>query len=307
MHDAIALGAPATVVAVASRNAARAREYARSWNVPWHGTWRELLTTEIDAVYVNVPNALHTAFAREALLQGKHVLCEKPLTASRAEAVELTELARNSGLTLMEGMHYRELPGVRRCVELLLAGRIGPIEAVDVFYGWPLGPAANIRHDPKLHGGALMDVGSYGLDLAAWLLGDRPEVVRAAGDPFPSGVDARSMILLRAPCSNENKRARVRADLTYPYFACWAVVRGRHGRFVAKRPFLPVIPQTGGGRTSYYWQLDRFCTRVRKGTAARPDRRETEHRIVVNRAGVLEAAFTELNRALLAASAPGPA
>src|SRR5438552_1300627 len=119
INDAILAGASEAdgveVVAVASRDAERAQQYAAEHGIPRaHGTYEALLEDgDVDAVYVSVPNSLHHTWAMRALAAGKHVLCEKPYTRRPAEAAEAFDAADAAGLVLMEGFMYRHHPQTR--------------------------------------------------------------------------------------------------------------------------------------------------------------------------------------------------
>ena len=131
---------------------------------------------EVDAVYIPLPNHLHREWAIRALAAGKHVLCEKPLALNAAEALEMADAARASGRLLMEAVMYRFHPRIRSIVAGLQAERPGSIWAS---FGFHLDSPGNYRLDPAMGGGALLDVGTYTISIARWILGE-PEWVRAS-------------------------------------------------------------------------------------------------------------------------------
>jgi predicted dehydrogenase len=184
-------GVPAvTVAAVAAREVSRAEAFALQHGIPTaHGSYDDLLADpDIDAVYLPLPNALHAPWMLRAIEAGKHVLCEKPFTANAAEATEIAEAAKGSGLAVMEAMHYQYHPLVQRMAELVRGGAIGAVRHVQCWTSWPIEDLADIRYDYALGGGALMDAGCYALDCLR-LTGGEASVTGALADPLPSPRD----------------------------------------------------------------------------------------------------------------------
>ncbi len=181
--------------AVASRDIARAQTFARETGVPQvHATYEALLADPaIDAVYNPLPNNLHAEWSIRAVEAGKHVLCEKPLAASATEARAMFDAARRNGVHLVEAYPYRAQPQTLKLRELLAAGAIGRVQVVQAFFGFLLSDPANIRLNPALAGGALMDAGSYPVSLVRTVAGERPARVHAVARWGESGVD-RSMV-----------------------------------------------------------------------------------------------------------------
>ncbi len=178
------------VVAVASRDAARAREYARKHRIPSaHGSYDDLLADPgVDAVYVPLPNRLHHEWTRRALAAGKHVLCEKPYSRRPSEVEEAFDVAEREGLVLMEAFMYRHHPQMRRVVEIVSGGAVGRLRAIRAVFTFRLDDQANVRLQPELDGGALMDVGCYCVSGARLLAGE-PVRVQAEQVTWESGVD----------------------------------------------------------------------------------------------------------------------
>ena len=178
------------VVAVASRDAARAREYARKHRIPSaHGSYDDLLADPgVDAVYVPLPNRLHHEWTRRALAAGKHVLCEKPYSRRPSEVEEAFDVAEREGLVLMEALMYRHHPQMRRVVEIVSGGAVGRLRAIRAVFTFRLDDQANVRLQPELDGGALMDVGCYCVSGARLLAGE-PVRVQAEQVTWESGVD----------------------------------------------------------------------------------------------------------------------
>src|SRR5262245_368363 len=124
------------MAAIASRDAARAREAAAELGIPRsHGSYEELLADpEVDAVYNPLPNHLHAEWTIAAARAGKHVLCEKPLAMSAAVAQEMVDASREAGVLLMEAFMYRLHPSWVAVRDLVAAGRIGRLRAVDSWF-----------------------------------------------------------------------------------------------------------------------------------------------------------------------------
>ena len=187
-------GAAATdavdVVAVASRDAERAEAYAGEHGIERaHGSYEALLEdSELDAVYVSLPNSLHVEWSIRALEAGKHVLCEKPLARRPAEVERAFDAAERAGRVLAEAFMYRHHPQTARVAELVRDGAIGRLAAIRAAFSFPLADATNVRMRPELDGGALMDVGCYCVSGARLLAGE-PERVAGAQVLASTGVD----------------------------------------------------------------------------------------------------------------------
>jgi predicted dehydrogenase len=188
----------ARAVAVASRSLGRAKDFAGRHGLPRaHGSYADLLADpEVDVVYVATPHPQHAAIASAAVRAGKALLVGKAFTATSAGAVEVVDLARSSGVFVMEAMWTRFQPAVVRLRELVADGAIGEVRAVQA----DLGVQKDFDPDDRmfsleLGGGALLDLGVYVVSFAQMLLG-APDRVAVAGSLFPTGVDAEASLLL---------------------------------------------------------------------------------------------------------------
>jgi predicted dehydrogenase len=179
-----------TVSAIASRDDAKAAAFARDFAIARHfGSYEALLADrDTDAVYIPLPNSLHAQWSIAAARAGKHVLCEKPLSATAAEARAMFDAARAHGVHLVEGFPYRAQPQTLKLRELLQAGVIGEVRLMQAAFGFTLGAGENIRLNPQLAGGALMDVGAYPVSLARMVARSRPTRVQAVAH-WSGGVD----------------------------------------------------------------------------------------------------------------------
>jgi xylose dehydrogenase (NAD/NADP) len=178
------------LVAVASRDQARAEEYAKTWEIERaYGSYDALLAdAEIEAVYISLPNTMHCEWSIKALEAGKHVLCEKPLSRHPAEVEAAFDVADRTGRLLSEAFMYRHNPQTKRAKELVDEGAIGELRLVRSTFSYSLYDADNIRLRTDLEGGALMDVGCYNVS-GSRLFGGEPE--KAFGEAWfgSSGTD----------------------------------------------------------------------------------------------------------------------
>jgi predicted dehydrogenase len=195
----LALTDSGRVVAVGSRELARAEDFADRFAIPnRHGSYEALVDDgEVDAVYVATPHPMHRADAELALRAGKAVLVEKPFTVTAAQARELVALARERGLFLMEAMWTRFLPHVARIRELLAEDALGDIVTVIADHGqWFAEDREHRLFAPELAGGALLDLGVYPVAFATMVLGQPVEIASMITPAF-TGVDGQTSMLLR--------------------------------------------------------------------------------------------------------------
>jgi xylose dehydrogenase (NAD/NADP) len=190
----------ADVIAVASRDAARAEAYARERGIERaYGSYEELLADpDVEAVYISLPNSLHVEWSIRALEAGKHVLCEKPLSRRAADVERAFDVAEESGRLLMEAFMYRHNPQTARLKELVDEGAIGRLRLVRAAFGFRLTDAENVRLNSSLDGGGLMDVGCYCVS-GTRLLGCEPEQVYGEQVLSQSGVDELFTGTMRFP------------------------------------------------------------------------------------------------------------
>ena len=179
-------GAEAAVVA--SRDAERARRWAREHGVGRsHGSYEDLLEDpEIDAVYIALPPSMHAEWTIRAAAAGKHVLCEKPLAASYAEAEEMAAACRRAGVQLMDGVmwkHHARTAAMRGHIERGELGRLRRVTSAFTFNWDPL-PADNIRFQRELAGGSLGDLGWYCVGASLWAFDTLPTRVWATARYF---------------------------------------------------------------------------------------------------------------------------
>jgi predicted dehydrogenase len=187
------------IVAVASRKLETAAAFAAAQGIGrHHGSYEALLAdSDVDAIYLPLPNSLHAEWAIKAAERGKHVLCEKPLALGLGEAQAMFDAARHHGVMLLESYPYYFQPQTGAMVELLHGGAIGAVRSVQASFGFTMAnPQANIRMKPELGGGALLDAGSYPLSLIRLAMGCAPQRVQADATWADSGVDINLMATL---------------------------------------------------------------------------------------------------------------
>ena len=172
--------------AVASRDADRANAFAREHGIPRaYGSYEDLIDDpDIDALYIPLPNSLHRDWVIHAVRAGKHVLCEKPLALNAADCFEMAAAAEEAGGKLMEAFMYRFHPRIERVVDMIRDGHIGEIGAVRSTFTFRLRSPDNIRLDPSLGGGSLLDAGCYCVNVSRTIVGEE-----AALGPSDGSVD----------------------------------------------------------------------------------------------------------------------
>ena len=188
---AVAASPLVKVTAVASRDATKAASFAKECGIPRSfGTYEALLAdVDIDAIYNPLPNSLHAEWSIKAAAAKKHVLCEKPLAVTGAEARAMFAAAEANGVYLVEAYPYMAQPQTLQVRDLVAAGSVGKVQMIRAAFGFPLPDAPNIRLNAGLAGGALMDAGSYATSFVRIIAGERPARVHAVARWAKSGVD----------------------------------------------------------------------------------------------------------------------
>jgi predicted dehydrogenase len=271
----------AEVVAVASRDLDRARNFAAQHSIPLAlGSYGELVTHEdIDLVYVPLPPSAHREWCTAALANGKHVLVEKPFANNAQDAAEMVSAARASGKLLIEGFHYRFHPLFLRALEALRGGAIGRIRHIDATFNANLPDTpGELRYIEELGGGALMDLGCYCMHWIRTVAGDEPSVVNARARCATPGVDLEieaKLAFTSGPtaslkCSMQPedgvlfRRLRVEGDkgileLENP-------VSPHAGATLSIENDAPSLPQiVSGGETTFHYQLRHVLACIDEG------------------------------------------
>jgi predicted dehydrogenase len=168
------------ITAIASRKLEKAQAAARRLGIPQaYGSYEELLADpEVDAIYNPLPNHLHVPWSIRALKAGKHVLCEKPIGLTAAEAQELLDAAQKQPqLKVMEAFMYRHHPQWQQAQQLVAEGKIGDLRTIQSFFSYYNDDPGNIRNMADIGGGGLMDIGCYLISLSRFIFGAEPRRV----------------------------------------------------------------------------------------------------------------------------------
>jgi predicted dehydrogenase len=232
----ISASADGTLLALASREPARARAWAEEFSIPKYvRSYEELLADrDVDAVYIPLPNELHAPWTMAAADAGKHVLCEKPLALDAAEARRMVEHCRARGVLLMEAFMWRHQPRSLALRERLAGGAIGELSLIRSSFSFPIEPH-DWRLDPARGGGALWDVGCYGVNTARFFTGAEPLSVHAHGHFGPAGVDMTLTATLRFP---GDVLAAIDCSFDQPY-RCASELVGTKGVIEVPDAYLP--------------------------------------------------------------------
>jgi len=257
------------VVAVGSRNAERAAAFASRHGIPRsYGDYEQLVADpDVDIVYVAPPHTEHARLALLAIAAGKHVLVEKPMATSEAEARQIVDAARAAGVFAMEAMWSRFLPQTTIIERLLRDGALGELHRAEADFGgvFPFDPTSR-AFDPALGGGALLDIGIYSLWFTRLALG-APTSVIARGSLAVTGVDEQATVVTE----HEGGRAIGIANSTMVApTGVTAMVAGGLARLEVDAPFCApggfrvVADDPGGAREELRWE-DETTLRWRGG------------------------------------------
>lgn len=190
------------VHALASRDLKKANALTEKYNITkLYSKYDSVIEDkQVDIVYVPLPNHLHKEWTIKALEAGKHVLCEKPLACNTAEALEMAEVASKKGLQLMEALMYRFHPRNRTIHKIVSQGKIGALRFVRASFCFHMEEhILKTKENSRLKkrgGGALLDVGCYGVSVARWMMGENPESVQATAHFNSEGVDLHTVGVL---------------------------------------------------------------------------------------------------------------
>ncbi len=271
--EAIAASPTNVLRAVASRDAALASAWAEAHGAPLaFGSYDDLLACgEIDAVYIPLPNSLHAPWTLRAIDAGLPVLCEKPFAVNAAQAEAVAREAQRAGVPVMEAFAYEFHPLFARIRELIAEGRIGRLVSISSVFTWRLDDRAQIPASAELAGGALMDVGCYGVHVARRITGREPframamATGNAVDDSLYGLLEFAEGVVATIECSIECEESR-RLE-----------IRGERGLLLVDNPWNPPIDQgriivrtdgrseeivTGGGDV-YRLEIEHFERAIR--------------------------------------------
>ena len=187
------------VVGIASRDLGRAQVAASELGIARaFGSYEDLLADpDVDAVYNPLPNHLHAEWTISAARAGKHILCEKPIATTAADAERMIQVCEAEGVLLMEAFMYRLHPTWEAVMSLVASGRIGELKTVQSWFSYFNDDPDDIRNLVETGGGALFDIGCYCVNLSRMLFGGEPERVRGSviRDPV-MGIDVLTSAVL---------------------------------------------------------------------------------------------------------------
>ena len=283
---AIQSGQTGQVVAIASRSLDKAKAAAARLGIPRaYGSYEELLAdAEIDAVYNPLPNHLHVPWSIRAMEAGKHVLCEKPIACDAAEASQLVAARERTGRLVQEAAMVRTHPRWQGARELVRDGRIGDLRSMVGYFSYFNESPANVRHQPGMGGGGLLDIGFYPITMSRFIFEAEPVRVMGLLEVDPRfGVDRLASAILEFPrghaiftCSTQlapyqtvdilGTRGRIGIEIP------WSMPHDRPSRLV-----LDDGSRLGGQAAEEIWfsacdqwgvQCDRFSEAIAKGDPA---------------------------------------
>jgi predicted dehydrogenase len=168
--------------AVASRDGAKAKKYAQTWDFPVsYGSYEELLSDpKVDFVYIPLPNHLHLEYIKKTADAGKPILCEKPLCLNAKDAAEAAGYCEKKKIPLMEAFMYRFHPQWVRAAEIVKCGELGTVMSTAGVFSYDNKDGKNIRNILEAGGGAILDIGCYTVSTARLLMQAEPQRVVAA-------------------------------------------------------------------------------------------------------------------------------
>jgi len=249
----------AEVLAVASRNDVKARNFADELGIPKaYGDYQEILDDpEIDAVYIPLPNHLHKEWTIRAADAGKHILCEKPLALDADQSLEMIGAAEANSVVLMESFMYRYHPRILSVLEMVRSGAIGTLKTIESGFTFYMHDKDDIRMKPEMGGGALMDVGCYCVNISRLMAGRKPVAVQAQAVWAQTGVDEQLVGILDF------------GDGLFAHFDCafnqssrqQCILAGTDGYLTISEVFNPgekrsVIQEVRGGKTVQVQDFD---------------------------------------------------
>lgn len=288
----------AVVAAVAARDRSRAESFAEQHGIETvYDTYDDVIRDPtLDVIYNPLPISHHREYTLKALRAGKHVLCEKAFALNAAEAEEMARTAREIGLVLIEGFHYRYHPVFLRALEIVDSGVLGQIERIDGRFGIRTPGPSDIRMNYETGGGATMDVGSYPISWLRHITRQEPEVVSAQARVGNPDVDLWLKAEYRLA---DGAVATTTGSMIEQSYVAELDIRGELGRLLVVNPLLPHISHsielTIAGKTTreklsqrptYAYQLDAFIDAVRNGTQLPTDAEDA-----VKQMRVIDAAY----------------
>lgn len=270
--------------ALASERPGVAKEWAQTHGVPQaYDNYRAILDDpEIDAVYIPCTGEMHRQWTIAAAHAGKHILCEKPLALNMEEAQEMVDVCRDEGVILMEAFMWRHHPRAKLARALVRQGAIGPLRQIVASFSFDI-DRNDWRLIPERGGGAMWDVGCYGVNCSRFFTESEPIRIDSSARWWPTGVDMSMRIGLTFP---GEVLANIDCSFEQPY-RCRAEIVGEKGRILLEDAFVPLdhsvlkIQRNCNQETpweeiaipaanQYSEQVDDFCRSIESGSLVDP-------------------------------------
>lgn len=287
------------VAAIASRDQSAALAVADQFDIPEaYGSYEALLDDEsLDAVYIPLPNGLHAEWIRAAADAGLHVLCEKPVTGDPSETAAVFDYCEEQGVVLMEGFMYRFHPLTERAKEIV-ESELGEVRSVTSTFTFRMpDKAEDIRLDPDLEGGSILDVGTYAVNAVRLFVGEPDRVYATTTDRRDCGVDTEMAGVLEY---ESGETARIQSGFETPLTQYYRIETS--DGWLRAEPTFDVgvdnstsltyavdgreVTERFGPADHYRLEVEHFADCVERGETPRIDREES-----VAHANVLEAVF----------------
>jgi D-xylose 1-dehydrogenase (NADP+, D-xylono-1,5-lactone-forming) len=225
------------LVGVASRSMEKAEEFRAQFSLPRaYGSYEQMLEDPgIQAIYIPLPNGLHGKWTMKAADHRKHVLCEKPFASSAAEARQVAEFAMRRNVTVMEAFMWPFHSQHERAKAAIRDGAIGVVRCIRASFSFPIPRKPNVRLQPDLAGGSVMDIGCYPVSAARYYFEDEPAVVYACGE-----IDAEYRVDMRMSGVLEFAKGSALVDCAFnlPFRTSLEIV-GESGTIVMPKPWQP--------------------------------------------------------------------
>lgn len=225
----------AQLLAVGSLDKSRGEEFASAFNASRvYSSYESLAAdTEVDVIYVATPHGFHYQHALICLKAKKAVLCEKAFALNTKHAAEMISVAKRENVFIMEAFWTKFIPQYQKAIEIIKAGTIGDVRWIQADFGFNAGdPPAQRLIDPRLGGGALLDIGIYPVFLAQSILG-KPSEIHASMTPYSSGVDEQCVMTMKFP----NGAVAALSSTLAADTPVEAVIAGTKGRILLKNRF----------------------------------------------------------------------
>ncbi len=233
----------AEVVAIASKSTEKAERFHT--NVIYEHYEQLLEDASIDAVYIPLPNSLHAEWAIKAMEYGKHVLLEKPATLNEEDMIKVKRAAEKNNVVFMEAFMYQFHRQHKRVKELLQQGVIGDFRHYKAHFSYMLENMDDIRMKRELGGGAMWDVGCYGIHAATQIVGFKPERIVMHGKlDRAEGVDLTSTCLL---FDQQNRIAEITVSMELPFMNRYEII-GSKGSMLVDSAFRPDVADDQFGK-----------------------------------------------------------